>query len=156
MPNITLPESYSVRIDGEAIEFDIAALSAEMVMQLALHGLKQKLIDSGSQITKFVRNDEGVNVPNPEYSHEAKVGVAMKTWDSLVAGEWTMRGEAQEPVEKVMMQLARAKAGKDATEAYCQQLIDAKPEAYRSAAKHVLELRERRRKEKAELAKLLD
>lgn len=73
--------------DGAEMNFDLGSLSPEIVTQLALHGLSQKLGDSYAGAEAAVAEGEA----------ESKVGFAKgsltRVWTQLSAGEWSAKRE---------------------------------------------------------------
>ena len=79
---IELPDTFSFESRDETFgPFDITSLSVETVARLVMHGLKQKLGDKNAK----ANDHHGVE----------------KTWATLVAGEWRIRGEAKPGLGKV-------------------------------------------------------
>lgn len=82
--------------DGAAVtkDFDLSALSPEIVEALAIHGLKQKLTDAFA----------GVDLANINEAIEKSQGV----WDNLVAGNFTaQRGDGSPRTGKLAEAIAR-------------------------------------------------
>lgn len=84
---INLPDTIVVEIGRKAkfgtINLEAAKLSAEIVAKLALHGLKQKANDP---------------IGAKDIADSAKLGLAQKVIDALIAGEWSARGGARDVV----------------------------------------------------------
>jgi hypothetical protein len=64
---------------GKILSVSLAALSPDICHRLALHGLEQKIRDSYA----------GVSTPEEAY------GFASKVADALLAGQWSVRGQAE-------------------------------------------------------------
>lgn len=109
---INLPETHVVtkgwRESDEVAEFvaDVTKLPVDIVAELAMHGLHQKLADSAA---------------GAESMDEATSAMG-KVFDQLVAGEWTRRGtgggvsEEQTVARMVTRRLVKAKFGSKSPE----------------------------------------
>jgi len=73
---------------GESLTYGLEELSPEIVHQLALHGLKQKVGDAAA----IPRNTEtGASATEGE-----KLEAMRRVWESLQAGDWSIRAPAGE------------------------------------------------------------
>ena len=69
-------QGWELTINGHTHQYDAANLDSDMRHLLMLHGMKQKLADSG-------------NVGTEEEREFAIMGV----WENLLDGNWTVRGQ---------------------------------------------------------------
>jgi hypothetical protein len=92
--------------NGDVRTYDIGTLSDEMKLRLAVHGAEQKLRDSYAAKT---------------ITAEQAVGVNAKIWDSLLANQFTVRGEgggAETSIELLARAMVNAWANKGVEKDY--------------------------------------
>ena len=98
--------------DGTEARHTLGDLSPEIVTQLALHGLSQKLGDSYSGAEAAVADGEA-----PSKVDYAK-GTVTRVWASLISGEWSAKREGSGGGSITMLARAIAEAlGVEPTEA---------------------------------------
>lgn len=102
---IETPDTYDVQSRGQSVTCDMEKLSPEIVGQLAIHGLRQKVADAASGITYHDKDgnviESGkVNEWKAKNPDEAEAQAAKQTQElmaeavqRLVDGEWIARGE---------------------------------------------------------------
>lgn len=116
--NITLPETFDVASRGKSVTVELAKLSPEIVANLALHGLRQKVADAAASAAKAAEGTE---------LDAASMGKIMmqKVVDALCAGEWAQRASSDGASAETRMcrtvlgeMLRKTEAGKQAWKAH--------------------------------------
>ena len=104
---IELAKSHDVGSRGVTVTVDVTKLSPEILAELAMHGLTQKVADAASQ-AKSVAEESGNSIEDVTESMMAKA------IESLYAGEWSRRtgGGGVDEYTRVARQMMR-KAIKD-------------------------------------------
>lgn len=99
---IELAESHDVASRGVSVSVDISKLSPEIIAELAMHGLTQKVADAASQ-AKSVAEESGETIEAVTES------MMQKAIDGLYAGEWSRRtgGGGVDEFTRVARQLMR-------------------------------------------------
>lgn len=113
---IELPEGgYDVTSRGVKVTVDLKALSPEILTELALHGLTQKVSDAASN-AKALAEEQGADIG------EVTQELMGKAVDSLIAGEWSRRAggggvdEETRIARMVTRRLVKAKFGSKSPE----------------------------------------
>lgn len=81
---IELPATFDATSRGVAVTIPLGELSAEIIAELVMHGLQQKVADAASA-AKSVADESGN--PVEDVTRE----LMQKAADGLLAGEWTRR-----------------------------------------------------------------
>lgn len=159
---IELPETYDVASRGKSVTVRLADLSPDIVAQLALHGLRQKVADAAASAAKA---SEGTGLAPDEW---AKVAM-QKVVDALVAGEWAQRTASDGASAEVRMRRtvlgemlrktdkgkAEWKAHEDDRGEWLDAVFAKQPEKVQAAIMAAVEKRMAEAAEKAKQAKAL-
>lgn len=94
---IELPETFIVTSRGVECAVDVRALPDAIVMELALHGLTQKIADAASAAAK------DLPAGDPKIAENTSA-MMDKARDALVAGEWSRRGTGGGVSEETLVQ----------------------------------------------------
>lgn len=155
-------EKFAAQKGLAVVEMDMAALTPDIIMQLALHGAKQKIVDAAAGAAKVAKETDSDVVG-------VATGLMAKVVDNLLAGEWGVvrgAGAGYDSVDREIIKMVRdtvkgANAAwyKDATprerDEACMEAFSKAPDSQRDAITAMAEKRvERAKAEKTELGGL--
>ena len=103
MPNITIPTIVTVTSRGQSVEIDTSKLTDELIAELVVHGLVQKVSDAASQAKAIAdKSEDSVEAITEQ--------LMLKARDALYAGDWTRRsaGAGIDDATRVARQIVRA------------------------------------------------
>lgn len=160
--NIELPETFDIASRGKSVTADLTKFSPEIIANLALHGLRQKVADAAASATKAA---EGTDMD------AASMGKIMmqKVVDALTAGEWTQRvagdgASAETRMRRTVLgeMIRKTEAGKAAWKAneenrdqFLDKVFDKQSEAKQAAIMELVAERIAEAQRKADQAKEL-
>jgi len=108
--NIELPKTYDVTSREQTVVVELAKLSPEIVHELVLHGLTQKIADAASGAKKIAEETK-------ESVEKVTMALMQKALDGLYAGEWMRKREGGAADERTLIarsiarRIAKAKFG---------------------------------------------
>ena len=103
MRNIQIQKLVSVASRGVSVDVDTTKLSDELIAELVVHGLVQKVSDAASQAKAIAdKSDDSVEAITEQ--------LMLKARDALYAGDWTRRGAGAgiDDATRVARQIVRA------------------------------------------------